>query len=111
MCKETKNAIKRNDGKNTEMMSLVDKNGKALTNQSTGSFGGSIDLSCLEKMPDNSVVLTHNHPLSSSFSGDDLEILMDNPQIKSIIAGGHNGTVYKLSVGKGIRTEINNLTL
>ncbi|WP_346936021.1 minor capsid protein [Clostridium sp.] len=111
VCKETKNAIKRNDGKNTEMMSLVDKNGKALTNQSTGSFGGSIDLSCLEKMPDNSVVLTHNHPLSSSFSGDDLEILMDNPQIKSIIAGGHNGTVYKLSVGKGIRTEINNLTL
>ncbi len=110
VCKETKNAIKRNDGKNTEMMSIVDKNGKVLTNQSTGSFGGNIDLSCLEKMPDNSVVLTHNHPLSSSFSGDDLEILMDNPQIKTIIAGGHNGTVYKLSVGKGIRTEINNLT-
>jgi len=110
VCKETKNVIKRNDGKNTEMMSIVDKNGKVLTNQSAGSFGGSIDLSCLEKMPDNSVVLTHNHPLSSSFSDSDLALLMDNPQVKTIVAGGHDGTVYRLSVGKGTRTEINNLT-
>jgi SPP1 gp7 family putative phage head morphogenesis protein len=110
VCKETKNAIKRNDGKNTEMMSIVDKNGKVLANQSTGSFGGSVDLSCLEELPNNSVVLTHNHPLSTSFSDSDLALLMDNPQVKTIIAGGHDGTVYKLSISKGARTEISNLT-
>lgn len=37
---------------------------------------------------------------------DDLALLMDNLQIKIIIAAGHDGAIYKLSVGKGIRTEM-----
>lgn len=110
VCKETKNAIKKNDGSNTEMLSIIDSKGNVVFNQKTGSFGGSIDLSKIEKMANNSVVLTHNHPMSTSFSGDDLALIIDNPQIKTIIAGGHDGTVYKLSIGKGVRTEINNLT-
>ena len=35
---------------------------------------------------------------------------MNNPQIKTIIAAGHDGTVYKLSIGKGIRTEMSKTT-
>ncbi len=86
-------------------MSIVDNKGNIVTNQNVGSFGGNVDLSHLKDMPDNSVVLTHNNALSTSFSGDDIALLMDNPQIKTIIAAGHDGTVYKLSIGKGTRIE------
>lgn len=108
--KETKKLIKDNDMKNTEGVSIIDGKGNIIYTQKTGSYGGSVDLSCLDGLPNNSVILTHNHPLSTSFSDDDLALLMDNPQIKTIIAGGHNGIVYKLSVGKGIRTEISKVT-
>lgn len=103
ICKETKRIVKRNDGISNEHMSIVDNKGNIVTNQNVGSFGGNVDLSHLKDMPDNSVVLTHNNALSTSFSGDDIALLMDNPQIKTIIAAGHDGTVYKLSIGKGTR--------
>lgn len=108
--KETKKLIKDNDMKNTEGVSIIDGKGNVIFTQKAGSYGGSVDLSCLEGLPNNSVVLTHNHPLSTSFSDDDIALLLDNPQIKTIIAGGHNGTVYKLSVSKGTRTGISDLT-
>lgn len=108
--KETKKLIKDNDMKNTEGVSIIDGKGNVILTQKAGSYGGSVDLSCLDGLPNNSVVLTHNHPLSTSFSDDDIALLLDNPQIKTIIAGGHDGTVYKLSVGKGTRTGISDLT-
>lgn len=51
------------------------------------------------------LILTHNHPLSSSFSYDDIDTLVSATNIKTIVAGGHNGTVYRLSVGKGKRLD------
>ena len=47
--------------------------------------------------------------MSSSFSADDIDLLLQLPQINFIIAGGHDGTVYKLSIGTGRRTVDNNL--
>lgn len=108
--KETKNVIKNNDKKNTESMSIINIEGKAISRQDTGPFGGNIDLSILENLDKDSVILTHNHPKSSSFSDNDIALLLNNSQIKTIIAGGHDGTVYKLSVGNGIRLGISNLT-
>lgn len=108
--KETKKLIKDNDMKNTEGVSIIDGKGNVILSQKVGSYGGSVNLSCLDGLPNNSTILTHNHPLSTSFSNDDIALLLDNPQIKTIIAGGHNGTVYKLSVGKGTRTGISDLT-
>lgn len=81
ICKEIKRIVKRNDGTNNENYSIIDNKGNIIATQSTGAFGGSVDLTCLQDLPNNSVVLTHNHPLSTSFSGDDLALLMDNPQI------------------------------
>lgn len=109
-CKETKRIVKRHDGTNTESYSIIDNKGNIIATQSSGAFGGVVDLTCLQDLPNNSVVLTHNHPLSTSFSDDDLALLMNNPQIKTIIAAGHDGTVYKLSIGKGIRTEMSKTT-
>ena len=75
----------------------------------SGAFGGSIDGSCLSGKANGSVVLTHNHPLSSSFSSDDIELLLKAPEIGTIVAGAHDGTVYKLSLGKGRRSVDGNL--
>jgi hypothetical protein len=88
--------------KNTEYENYAFLNGseKPIHSAKSGKSGGFIDVSCLEGLPDNTVVLTHNHPRSSSFSDDDITLLIKNKQLKTIIAGGHNGKVYILSIGK-----------
>lgn len=100
LLKETKNILKKNDKLNSESMAIIDGKGKVVTKQDTGAYGGSIDIESILELPNNSVVLTHNHPGSTAFSGEDIALLLDNPQIKTIIAAGHDGTLYKLSVGK-----------
>ena len=59
---------------------------------------------CLDGLPDNSAVLTHNHPRSLPFSADDIALLIYNKQLKTIIAGGHNGKVHMISIGKFCRS-------
>ena len=54
-----------------------------------------------------SLVLVLNHPQSTSFSADDVLTLLDNPEIKTIVAAGHDGSVYVLSIGDGKRVDIN----
>lgn len=106
--KETRSIIKKNDKKNTESMAFINEKGKAISRQDTGVFGGEIDISVIEDEAENSVILTHNHPGSTAFSDSDIALLLDKPQIETIIAAGHNGTVYMLDVGDGIRLETNN---
>lgn len=44
--------------------------------------------------PSSSVILHHNHPGSSSFSPQDLDVLTKFPGMKGIWAHGHNGSSY-----------------
>lgn len=109
VCRQTRKAIRINSGQKTENYAFVFSDGSKTVTGKTGMFGGSVDISVLKGKADASVVLTHNHPLSSSFSADDIDLLLQLPQINFIIAGGHDGTVYKLSIGTGRRTVDNNL--
>lgn len=106
LCRETRRAIRQNSGTTNETAVLVDSKGNILAKQRTGSYGGTVDLNSTKDASENSIVITHNHPGSTSFSDDDIALLMDNPQIKTIVAGGHDGTVYKLSIGHGTRLSI-----
>lgn len=54
----------------------------------------------------NSLILVHNHPNNAPFSFDDFVSANNNPEIKTIIAAGHDGTVYKLSCGNGRRLDL-----
>ncbi len=44
--------------------------------------------------PNRSVVVHHNHPRSTSFSGQDITMLMRLPGMRSIWAHGHDGSSY-----------------
>ena len=57
------------------------------------------------KYKEKSLVLVHNHPSGGSFSADDILTISDNPQINTIVAAGHNGVVYQLSIGDGKRVD------
>lgn len=103
LCRETRRIIRQNSGSAYESASIVDGNGNIISKQHLGLHGGTINLDCLDGLPDNSVALTHNHPQSKSFSDDDIASLLDYPQIQSMIAAGHDGTVYTLSIGDGKR--------
>ena len=49
------------------------------------------------------LILYHNHPGGNSFSQSDISVLLTNPEIKEMVAVGHNGMVYSLRIGKGKR--------
>ena len=56
------------------------------------------------------LILYHNHPGGNSFSQSDISVLLTNPEIKEMVAVGHNGVavghngmVYSLRIGKGKR--------
>lgn len=49
------------------------------------------------------LILYHNHPGGNSFSKSDISVLLTNPEIKEMVAVGHNGRVYSLKIGKGKR--------
>ena len=49
------------------------------------------------------LILYHNHPGGNSFSQSDISVLLTNPEIKEMVAVGHNGRVYSLRIGKGKR--------
>lgn len=70
-----------------------------------GWAGGHIDV---PDMPNDSLIIVHNHGNNAPFSFEDFTLVNNYPQIKTLIAVGHKGTVYKLSVGKGKRLDIPN---
>ncbi len=108
----SKKAIYENDGKDTETVYIANaKNGKQLGEPiKLGAYGGNgIELPTAG-CDNNSLILIHNHPNNVAFSFDDFMTLNYTPQIKTMIASGHDGTVYKLSVGKGKRLSILNDT-
>jgi hypothetical protein len=56
------------------------------------------------------IVAHHNHPSSSSFSGQDLFVLTESPGLRGLWAHGHNGTSYYAESARKVITEkvINN---
>ena len=102
---ETKSVIMENDRSIEESYSIIDAiTGTRLDYKSkVGAFGGSVDM--LKYRTYESIVLTHNHPLSTSFSIDDIQLACNCTNVKSLIAGGHDGTVYSLTIGNGERPK------
>ncbi len=105
VCDYCRKAIKRNSGSSTETVYFLDsKNGKIKnTPVDLNEFGGEIMLPTGRK---NEFILVHNHPNSVAPSFEDFVTLNSCPEIKSLIAAGHDGTVYTVSVGKGKRLNL-----
>ena len=79
--------------------------GKPIRLNEYGTQGQGVGLPIGDCKP-GSIILLHNHPNSTAFSFDDFATLNNNPEIRTIIAAGHDGTVYKLSVGNGKRLDL-----
>lgn len=116
VAKETKRCIKINDCTAVERVAIVEINSSSVIDTIKGGQHGANVYTDFSKYKNNSLILTHNHPLSGAFSYDDIDTLMNVPQIKSIVAGGHNGNVYILSLGnngkrldKSVAMEYNKL--
>ncbi len=104
--REARVCIKDNDGTNNERGVFIDEKGNSLMKFSGKNSRAEFNCQELESYPNDSLVLVHNHPHSTSFSIMDILSLMTNPQIKTIVAVGHDGSVYSLSVGGGKRVDI-----
>jgi hypothetical protein len=103
--KESRRCVRLNGETRGERGVFIDSGG-----QSVFSFTGqnsSADYSRFRfsKYDENSLVLVHNHPSGGSFSADDILTISDNPEIKIIVAAGHNGVVYQLSIADGKRVD------
>lgn len=103
-----KKAIYDNDGTENETVYLADSiNGVSNTKPiKLGAYGQDGVQLPINNYAKNTFILIHNHPNSAAFSFSDFVTLNNCPEIKTMIAAGHNGTVYKLSVGKGIRLDL-----
>lgn len=63
----------------------------------------------LNSSPNNSMVLVHNHPSSSSFSPEDLSIMCKYKSLQAITVEGHDSTKYSCSIDKGQRLTYNDI--
>ena len=98
---EARRSININNKTANERMSLIDiKNPKEPKSYKLGTYGGYVQDSEFDKCAKGSIILVHNHPNSTSFSDDDINLLNGIPQIDTIIAAGHDGTVYTLSINE-----------
>lgn len=88
--------IKYNDGTENEHAVILSsvfgiQKGKDIK---LGFRGGNI------KIPDvrpHSLIIIHNHGNNSPFSYKDFVLVNNNPEIKTLIAAGHDGTVFRLT--------------
>jgi hypothetical protein len=98
-------------GKKTkrEQASMMTQDGKVI-----GSAKGKADtvvlsekmVQALDKQPQNSLVLLHNHPGSTSFSSTDFSLMCMHDSIKELRVVGSNGRTYRVSVGNGSRPSL-----
>lgn len=105
LAREAKQCIKRADKSTVEFGRLIDLNGNIVKRISGMNSSADYEDFKFEKYEKNSLILVHNHPHSSSFSFDDILTVSQYPQIKTIIAVGHDGSVYSLSIGDGERLD------
>lgn len=103
--KESRRCIRLNDKTRSERGVFIDTSGKSVFSFTGENSSADYRRFNFSKHKENSLVLVHNHPSGGSFSADDILTISDNQQIKTIVAAGHNGTVYQLSIGDGKRVD------
>lgn len=105
-----RNSIYENDGTQDETVTFLNKwTGSQIGKKYRFEYQGGLTAGGTITVPDaadNSLILIHNHGNSSPFSFNDFYLLNECPQIKTMIAAGHNGIVYKMSVGSGKRLDM-----
>ena len=110
-----RDSIYENDGTQNETVTFLNKwTGKQIGKKYHHKYKGGLTAGGMITVPnsaDNSLILVHNHGNSSPFSFNDFYLLNECPQVKTIIAAGHNGIVYKMSVGSGKRLDMNNINV
>lgn len=60
----------------------------------------------LKRSADESIISTHNHPNSSAFSPEDLDVACSYTSIDTLQVVGHDGTRYFMKIGGGYRPEL-----
>lgn len=96
----------------TEALIWLDKDGNEILPFKTGNSNSvgitAEEMQYLISLEKNSIICIHNHPGSSSFSPDDMNVMCKLPCVETMKVVGHDGTRYSLSVGDGIRpSEVN----
>jgi hypothetical protein len=96
-------AVLDNDGLETEDVYFLNaRSSKLIKHQKLGTLGGRVEL------PEGTdkLIVVHNHPNSGAVSFNDLLAFNNSPEIETMIAAAHDGTVYILNIGNGIRVDV-----
>lgn len=93
--------LRENNRERAETVYLMSiKDGAVIYKHHEASVEFSIDVGKINNLPDDSLVLIHNHPSGNSFSIFDLEMFIYNNKIHTMIAVAPNGKVYALRIKK-----------
>jgi len=101
-------------GKETgnERLSIMNYDGESLGSWQGGKDAVTITRAIenkLLKADDNTLTILHNHPKSSSFSIEDLDIMSSYKSIRDMRVIGHNGRVFTMNIGTGQRPTLREL--
>ncbi len=104
-----KKVIEHGNKTGNEGLMWLDLNGNELLPFETGNTN-SVAITkkvvkYLDSLKKDSVISLHNHPKSSSFSGNDMYVACFFPCIKEMRVIGHDGTKYFLRIGNGKRPD------
>ena len=97
--------INKNDGTLNETVVIL-SSGYGFSKGKDIDLGGSRGYINVPSGKANSLIIVHNHGNNSPFSFLDFMLVNDHPEIKTLIAAGHNGIVYKLTPKSGKRLDI-----
>lgn len=93
---------------NREFLAAYDSRTGQIIDRNSGSkshVGVSDELRRLMGDKNQSIIVHHNHPSSSSFSKQDIQMIMNNPGLKGLWAHGHNQSSYYAERGEKSLTE------
>ena len=96
---KSREILRENNRKREETVYLLSiENGDVAYKHHNNTLEFNIDVGKINHLPDNSLVLIHNHPSGDSFSLPDLRTFIYNPKIHTMIAVAPNGKVYSLHI-------------
>jgi SPP1 gp7 family putative phage head morphogenesis protein len=94
----------------TEKLMLLDLENNKVAHELKGGKDSVVfdkkTLDILGNAPKSSLILSHNHPGSSSFSDADLHVLARFKSLKAITVEGEDGTKYICKKGNGTQPDI-----
>lgn len=92
--------LRENNRLNEETAIAITLSGERILKQHEKGLNFNVDMSVINKQPNDSVVLIHNHPRNDTFSIDDL-LFMSHKQIHTMIVCTHNGKIFFLRINCG----------